>query len=124
MTLTELRYAISLANTKHFGKAAKLCHVSQPTLSVAINKLEAELGVALFERDRNQVRVTEIGKQIIAQAELTILQASQIQVIAESNKSQLVAPLRVGAIFTIGPYLFPYLIPKLNKIAPTMPLLI
>ncbi|RDI39831.1 hydrogen peroxide-inducible genes activator [Aquicella lusitana] len=124
MTLTELRYAIMLAQEKHFGKAAKACHVSQPTLSVAINKLESELGVALFERDRNDVRVTEIGKQIIAQAQRVLDEASQIRDLAQGGKSQLNTPLKVGAIYTLGPYLFPSLIPQLKKIAPDMPLLI
>lgn len=124
MTLTELRYIVALAQEKHFGKASKLCHVSQPTLSVAINKLELELGVSIFERDRNHVRITEIGQQIIAQAQRVLEEATQIQQIAQSSKSQLDAPLKVGAIYTIGPYLFPNLIPKLKKIAPEMSLLI
>lgn len=124
MTLTELKYAVMLAQVKHFGRAAKACHVSQPTLSVAINKLESDLGVAIFERDRNIVRVTEIGAQIIAQAQRAIDEAAHIRDIAQGGKSQLNTPLKVGAIYTIGPYLFPSLIPKLKKIAPDMPLLI
>ena len=124
MTLTELRYAITLAQERHFGKAAKLCHISQPTLSVAIHKLESALGVAIFERDRNHVRVTEIGKQIIIQAQRVIDEVSLIQYIAQGGKSQLNTPLKVGAIYTLGPYLFPVLLPKLNKIAPQMPLII
>lgn len=124
MTLTELRYAITLAQEKHFGKAAKKCNVSQPTLSVAINKLESKLGVAIFERDRNQVRLTEIGKAIIKQAQQVTEQASQIRKIAQGGKSQVDEPLKIGAIYTIGPYLFPYLIPKLKKLAPSMPLII
>lgn len=124
MTLTELRYAITIAQEKHFGHAAKKCHVSQPTLSAAINKLEAELGVTIFERDRHAVRVTEIGKTIIAQAQRTLDEAGLIREIAEGGKSQLNTPLRVGAIYTIGPYLFPNLIPALQKIAPAMPLII
>lgn len=124
MTLTELRYAITLAQEKHFGKAAKACHVSQPTLSVAINKLEADLGVAIFERDRNNVRLTEIGAQIIAQAQRAIDEISQLRDIAQEGKSQLHSPLRVGAIYTVGPYLFPNLIPKLKKLTPDMPLYI
>lgn len=124
MTLTELRYIITLAQEKHFGKAAKVCHVSQPTLSVAIHKLEVELGVQIFERDRNQVRITPIGEAILAQAQRTLDEALQIKEIARGGQSQLSTPLRIGAIFTIGPYLFPHLIPKLKKIAPSMPLII
>jgi LysR family hydrogen peroxide-inducible transcriptional activator len=124
MTLTELRYAVMLAQEKHFGRAAKVCHISQPTLSVAINKLESDLGVAIFERDRNNVRVTKIGEQIIAQAQRALDEVSHINDIAQGGKSQTTIPLKVGAIYTIGPYLFPNLIPKLKKIAPDMPLLI
>lgn len=124
MTLTELRYVLTLAQEKHFGRAAKVSHVSQPTLSVAINKLESELGVSIFERDRNHVRITEIGKQIVAQAQRVLDEVSQIQDIAQGGKSQLDTPLKVGAIYTIGPYLFPNIIPKLKKIAPEMPLII
>lgn len=124
MTLTELRYAITIAQEKHFGRAAKMCHVSQPTLSAAISKLESELGISIFERDRNAVRVTEIGKDIIAQAQRAIDEVGLIRDIAEGSKSQLTTPLKVGAIYTIGPYLFPNLVPALHKIAPHMPLVI
>lgn len=124
MTLTELRYAIALANEKHFGRAAKACHVSQPTLSVAIHKLEADLGVALFERDRNYVRVTDLGEKIIAQARYVLESVDALHDIAQGGKSQLSSPLRVGAIYSLGPYLFPHFVPKLHKIAPDMPLII
>ncbi|VVC76178.1 Hydrogen peroxide-inducible genes activator [Aquicella siphonis] len=124
MTLTELRYALTLAAEKHFGRAAALCHVSQPTLSVAIHKLETELGVSIFERDRSHVRVTDVGKQIIAQAQRAMDEVSQIHDIAQGGKSQLETPLKVGAIYTIGPYLFPSIIPNLKKIAAHMPLII
>lgn len=124
MTLTELRYVITLAQENHFGRAAKRCHVSQPTLSIAIHKLESELGISIFERDRNIVRVTEIGQQVIKQAQRVFDEVNQIRNIAEGGKSQLNTPLKVGAIYTLGPYLFPNLIPKLNKLAPEMPLLV
>lgn len=124
MTLTELRYLMALAQEKHFGKAAQSCHVSQPTLSVAIHKLESELGLAIFERDRNQVRVTERGEAVIVQAQRVLDEAHRLSQVAEQGQSQLNSPLKVGAIYTVGPYLFPHLIPKLKKIAPTMPLLI
>lgn len=124
MTLTELRYILALSHTKHFGKAAEACHVSQPTLSTAIQKLESKLGVVLFERDRHHIRVTDIGAKIIAQAQVVIEQVEHLQQVAEGAQSQLEAPLSIGAIYTVGPYLFPNLIPKLKKIAPSMPLLI
>jgi len=122
MTLTELRYIVTLAQEQHFGRAAERCHVSQPTLSVAVKKLEEELGVALFERSKTRVSPTPMGEQIVAQSQNVLEQASAIKDIATSGKDQLTGPLKVGAIFTIGPYLFPHFIPKLQTLAPGMPL--
>jgi LysR family hydrogen peroxide-inducible transcriptional activator len=124
MTLTELRYIVALAQTKHFGKAAKICHVSQPTLSVAVSKLESTLGVILFERHHNDIRITEIGEKIVAQAQRALEEVLLIREIATQNKSQLNAPLKIGGIYTVAPYLFPKLIPKIKNHAPHMPLII
>ncbi len=124
MTLTELKYIVTLASEKHFGKAAEKCFVSQPTLSVAVKKLEEELGVALFERSKGHITVTELGQKLILQSQKVLDQARVIKDIAQEGKNQLAAPLRVGAIYTIGPYLFPYLMPQLRKAAPSMPLYI
>lgn len=124
MTLTELRYIVALHQTKHFGKAAEKCFVSQPTLSVAIKKLEDSLDVALFERSRQQVRATAIGEKIIQQAQIVLEQAGVIEDIANVGKDPLGNTFSVGAIFTIGPYLFPQLVPQLRKLAPNMPLFI
>jgi len=124
MTLTELRYIVMLAKEQHFGRAAERCFVSQPTLSIAVKKLEEELGIALFERTKSRVHPTPIGDQIVAQAQQILEQASSIKDLASTGKDQLTSPLSVGAIFTIGPYLFPHLIPQLRSIAHDMPLLI
>lgn len=124
MTLTELRYIVALHQTGHFGKAAEKCYVSQPTLSVAIKKLEEELAVALFERSRNQVRVTPLGEKIVQQAQLVLDQASQIRDLADTGRDPLGSTLSVGAIFTVGPYLFPHFVPALQSAAPHMPLYI
>jgi LysR family hydrogen peroxide-inducible transcriptional activator len=124
MTLTELRYIIAVAREQHFGKAARACNVSQPTLSVAIKKLEDELGVSIFERSNNEIRVSPIGERIIEQAQLTLEDAESIKQIAMQGKNQLAGPLRIGAIHTIGPYLFPELIPLIRKAAPDMPLIV
>ncbi len=124
MTLTELRYIVALHQTQHFGKAAEKCYVSQPTLSVAIKKLEEELDVAIFERSRGQVRATQLGEQIIQQAQTVLEQANVINEMATIGKDPLGSTLAIGAIFTIGPYLFPHLIPTLQKLAPVMPLYI
>lgn len=124
MTLTELRYIITLAQERHFGRAAEKCFVSQPTLSVAVKKLETELNTALFERSKNSVRPTPLGIQIIQQAEKILSEARTLKELAETGKDELANPLKVGAIFTIGPYLFPNLVPKIYKQAPNMPLFI
>lgn len=124
MTLTELRYIVALAQTQHFGKAAKLCHVSQPTLSVAISKLEKSLKITLFERQSSGIRITELGQTIVQQAQRVLEEAEKIKALSSQSDNQLTQPLRIGAIYTIGPYLLPPLIPKLKKIAPQMPLII
>lgn len=124
MTLTELRYIVTLAQERHFGRAAERCHVSQPTLSVAVKKLEEELAVPLFERSKSTVQVTPLGEKIVAQAQRVLEQSSMIYAMASEGKDQLATPLRIGAIYTIGPYLFPHLIPEITGAAPQMPLYI
>lgn len=124
MTLTELRYIVTLASEKHFGRAAEKCFVSQPTLSVAVKKLEEELGVTLFERSKGHITVTELGQKLVLQSQKVLDQVSVIKDMAQEGKNQLGAPLRVGAIYTIGPYLFPHLMPELHRAAPSMPLYI
>lgn len=124
MTLTELRYIVTVARERHFGRAAKACYVSQPTLSVAIKKLETELGVAIFERGSNEISLSPIGERIVQQAQQTLEAADNIKQLALHGKNQLSGPLRIGAIHTIGPYLYPELIPLLRKAAPEMPLVV
>ncbi|WP_346838198.1 hydrogen peroxide-inducible genes activator [Microbulbifer sp. SAOS-129_SWC] len=124
MTLNELRYIVTLAQEQHFGRAAERCFVSQPTLSIAVKKLEKELGVALFERSKTRVQATPLGERIVAQAQLVLEQSAAIKDIASAGKDQLASPLSVGAIFTIGPYLFPHFIPQLQRLAPEMPLFV
>lgn len=122
MTLTELRYIVTLAREQHFGRAAERSFVSQPTLSIAVKKLEEELGVAIFERSKSRVQTTPLGEKIVRQAQLVLEQTAAIKDIASAGRDQLNSPLQVGAIFTIGPYLFPQFIPALQKLAPDMPL--
>jgi len=124
MTLTELKYIVALAREKHFGRAAEKCFVSQPTLSVAVKKLEDELGVALFERAPNEVRLTEIGGRVVAQAEKVLAETAQLAEIAVACRDPLAGPLRLGVIYTIGPWLLPRLVPLVKERAPAMPLLI
>jgi LysR family hydrogen peroxide-inducible transcriptional activator len=124
MTLTELRYIIAVAREHHFGKAAKACYVSQPTLSVAIKKLEEELGVSIFERGSNEVSLSPVGERVVQQAQQALEAAEKVKQVAQQGKNQLSGPLRIGAIYTIGPYLYPELIPLLRKTAPEMPLVV
>lgn len=124
MTLTDLRYLVALAQERHFGRAAEKCHVSQPTLSVAIKKVEEELGISLFERSAVEVKITDTGRRIVTQAERVLLEMAQIHEIAAAGKDPLAGPLRVGVIYTIGPYLLPRLIPRMLHKAPRMPLII
>jgi LysR family hydrogen peroxide-inducible transcriptional activator len=124
MTLTELRYVVALAQERHFGRAAQKCFVTQPTLSLALAKLEDELGVKLFERNKNEVLLTGRGEAIVAQARRVLDEVGKIQHMARGGQDQLAGALRLGAIPTIGPYLLPDLIPILRKRAPEMPLVI
>jgi LysR family hydrogen peroxide-inducible transcriptional activator len=109
MTLTELRYIVAVARERHFGRAAEACHVSQPTLSVAIKKLEEELDVRIFERGASEISVTPLGDEIVRQAQSVIEQASAIKEIAKRGKDPLAGTLRLGLIYTIAPYLLPAL---------------
>jgi LysR family hydrogen peroxide-inducible transcriptional activator len=124
MTLTELRYIVTLSQERHFGRAAEKCFVSQPTLSVAVKKLEGELNIAIFERRKSSVSPTPLGEKIIQQAEKILSEARTLKELAEAGKDQLSSPLKVGAIFTIGPYLFPHLVPRTYQQAPQMSLFI
>jgi LysR family hydrogen peroxide-inducible transcriptional activator len=124
MTLTELRYIVALAREKHFGRAAEKCFVSQPTLSVAVKKLEDELGVILFERGQGEISLTPAGEPIVKQAEKVLAEAARVKELADTAGDPLAGPLRIGAIYTIGPYLLPKLVPLLRRRAPKMPLII
>ena len=124
MTLTELKYIVAVSREKHFGKAAEACFVSQPTLSVAIKKLEEELEVKLFERSANEVTVTPLGEEIVRQAQSVLEQAANIKEIAKRGKDPLAGPLKLGVIYTIGPYLLPDLVRQAIDRSPQMPLML
>lgn len=121
MTLTELRFIVILAEERHFGRAATRCHVSQPTLSIAIKKLEDELGIAIFERTKGAILTTELGAQIVARAQAALEQTLAIKDLADTGKNQLHAPLRLGTLNSIGPYWLPQAIAYLQNSAPNMP---
>ncbi|MBT9507825.1 LysR substrate-binding domain-containing protein [Rhodoferax sp.] len=124
MTLTELKYIVAVARERHFGRAAEACYVSQPTLSVAVKKLEEELDVKLFERSANEVTVTHLGEEIVRQAQSVLEQAANIKELAKRGKDPLVGPLTLGVIYTIGPYLLPDLVRQMITHTPQMPLML
>lgn len=124
MTLTELRYIVAVARERHFGRAAEACFVSQPTLSVAIKKLEEELDIKLFERGGSEVTVTPLGEEIVRQAQSVLDQAGAIKEIAKRGKDPLAGALRLGIIYTIGPYLLPELVKHTIELYPQMPLML
>ena len=124
MTLTELKYVVALAQERHFGRAAQRSFVTQPTLSLALAKLEDELGMKLFERNKNEVLVTARGQAIVEQARKVLDEVGKLQGIARGGQDELAGALRLGVIPTIGPYLLPDLVPILHKLAPAMPLAI
>ena len=124
MTLTELRYIVAVARELHFGRAAEACFVSQPTLSVAIKKLEEELDLKIFERGGSEVSVTPLGEAIVRQAQSVLEQAAAIKEIAKRGKDPLDGPLRLGIIYTIGPYLLPELVRHVIDMTPQMPLML
>ena len=124
MTLTELKYIVAVAREKHFGKAAEACYVSQPTLSVAIKKLEEELELKIFERNASEIAVTPLGEEIVRQAQTVLEQAAAIKEIAKRGKDPLAGPLKLGVIYTISPYLLPNLVRQVIERTPQMPLML
>lgn len=124
MTLTELRYIVAVAKEGHFGRAAEECCVSQPTLSLGVKKLEDELGLVLFERGHHEVLVTPAGRRIVAQATRVLEESSALKRMARESADPLTGPLRLGAIYTVGPYLLPALLPAVKARAPRMTLIV
>jgi LysR family hydrogen peroxide-inducible transcriptional activator len=115
VNLRDLQYLIAVAETRHFGRAAQRCFVSQPTLSGQIKKLEEFLGVMLFERTNRSVTITPAGENILAHARKIMEQADAIEQLARSYQDPLAGPLRLGAIPTISPYLMPLILKPLQK---------
>jgi len=122
MTLTELRYIVAVADERHFGRASQRCHVSQPSLSASIAKLEDELDVKLFERGTRGVALTAIGAQVVAQARRALEEAHRVTQVAQQGRNPLKGSMRFGVIHTIAPYLLPDLVAGLARSAPEMPL--
>jgi LysR family hydrogen peroxide-inducible transcriptional activator len=122
MTLNELRYIVAVAQERNFRRAAEKSFISQPALSLAIQKLEEELGTKIFERGKNKVTITPVGSEIVEQAQRALEEVGRIRELARQGKDQLASTLRLGIIYSVGPYLLPDLIPALKKLAPEMTL--
>lgn len=120
MNIRDLKYLIALAEHKHFGRAADASFVSQPTLSTQIKKLEDELNIALFERDNKNVMVTEAGQAIVERARKVLEGVDDIKSLASRHTDPFSGDFRLGAIPTIGPYLFPKILPRLVKTYPKL----
>lgn len=120
MTLNELRYIVAVAQERNFRRAAEKSFISQPALSLAIQKLEEELNVRIFERGKSEVTVTPVGAAIVEQANRTLEEAALIRELAQRERNQLAGTLRLGVIHSVGPYLLPDLVPALKKLAPEM----
>jgi len=124
-SLTQMEYVLSVEKFKHFGKAAKACSVTQPTLSMQIQKLEEDLGVILFDRSKKPILVTEIGEKIIEQIKTIMMEAKKIEIIIQNNDSKVLAgELRLGIIPTITPYVLPLLLKQMEKTYPEISLVI
>jgi LysR family hydrogen peroxide-inducible transcriptional activator len=124
ITLTELRYIVAVADTGHFGRAADKCHVSQPTLSMQIKKLEEMLGVQLFERTSKGVRATTAGERIVERARIILEDVRALGDAARGHHNLLASPLRLGMIPTLGPYLLPWLLQPLQVAFPHLRLVV
>ncbi len=122
MNLRDLHYLVTVAETLHFAKAAELCHVSQPTLSMQLKKLEEELGLPFFERTNKKVLLTEQGRLLVDQARRILKEAQQLRELAQFAADPFAGSLSLGCIPTLAPYLLPHIIPKIKKELPKLQL--
>jgi LysR family transcriptional regulator, hydrogen peroxide-inducible genes activator len=124
VNLRDLEYLVAVAEHRHFGRAAEACHVSQPTLSTQIKKLERSLGVELFERNPRHVLLTAVGEGIVEHARAALREAANIRDIARLTSDPEAGSLRIGLFPTLGPYLLPHVIPKIHRRFPDLELLL
>tara|TARA_R110001583_G_scaffold12280_7_gene54650 strand:- start:9873 stop:10775 length:903 start_codon:yes stop_codon:yes gene_type:complete len=122
ISLKQLHYALAIEKTLHFKKAAEVCNVSQSALSTAINELEKQVGVTIFERNNKQVLVTNLGQLILDKAKRVKLELNELLQIAQTNKQPFFSPMTLGVIPTIGPYLLPKVLPEVRRQYPSFKL--
>lgn len=124
MNLRDLRYLVALAELRHFGRAAEACHVSQPTLSTQIRKLEEELGVSLVERAPRKVMLTPAGRDMAERARRVLAEIGQMKEAARRSRDPEAGTVRLGIFPTLGPYLLPHVVPRLRERFPRLELLL
>ena len=124
MNLRDLEYLVALAESRHFGRAAERCHVSQPTLSAQLRKLEEFLGVALVERRPRRLALTAAGEAVVERARRMLRDADDIRSLARASQDPLAGSLKVGLIPTLGPYLLPRVAPRIAKALPKLSMLL
>ena len=124
MNLRDLEYLIALAEYKHFGKAAHACFVSQPTLSAQLGKLEAELGVKIFERNNKKVMISPLGGPIIAKARKILQETEELKLLAKLTHDPKAGQFRLATVPTLGPYFLPLILPQIKKSMPNLELLL
>src|SRR5688572_8178227 len=124
MTLRDLEYLVALADTRHFGRAAARSHVSQPTLSAQLKKLEETLGLPLIERRPRLVALTAAGEAVVQHARRMLRDADDIRALARARQDPLAGSLKVGLIPTLGPYLLPRVAPRITRALPELQLML
>ena len=124
MNIRDLKYFLAVAELEHFGQAAEQCHVSQPTLSGQIKKLEEQLGITLFERTNRRVMLTESGSHIATYARRILREVDAIHEIAESSRDPMAGKFRLGAFPTLSTYVFPKIVPKVKEVMPNLRLIL
>jgi LysR family hydrogen peroxide-inducible transcriptional activator len=122
--LKDLKYLVAVADTKHFGRAAARCHVSQPTLSTQLKKLEQYLGLQLIERQPRRVTLTAAGERIVERARRIVEASDEVMEIARSEHDPLSGRLRLALLPTIGPYLLPLVMQRIRKALPRLELML
>ncbi|MFM7273793.1 MAG: LysR substrate-binding domain-containing protein, partial [Gammaproteobacteria bacterium] len=124
MNLRDLQYLVSVADLRHFGRAAERCHVSQPTLSTQLRKLEDYLGVPIFERSGRRVLVTPAGEQVVERARILLRDYEELQLTARRLKDPAAGQYRLGVFPTLAPYFLPRVIPAIHAQYPQLRLLL
>jgi LysR family transcriptional regulator, hydrogen peroxide-inducible genes activator len=124
MNLRDLKYLVSLADHKHFGRAAAACFISQPTLSTQIKKLEDELGVSLVERAPRRVMLTPAGRDAAERARRIVADVEEMKEAARRSQNPEAGTVRLGIFPTLGPYLLPHVVPRIRERFPQLELLL